>query len=104
MEEPTATIVLHRRPNIVQPLWIYTIEVDGNWVARLAVSGRESVDVTSGRHVVRARALWWSSPALEVDVEPGGSLTLEVAPDVKHLWNMVVRPRGFLHVEAADAA
>jgi hypothetical protein len=104
MEQPTATLILHRRPNVVGPLWVYTVEIDGSLAARLAVSQRQSVTVTPGRHSVQARILWWSSPTLEVDVEPGATLTVEIAPDVKHLWNMVVKPQAFLHVEAGHAA
>ena len=104
MEQPTATLQLHRRANAVGPLWVYTVEVDGSLAARLAVSQRQSVAVTPGRHSVQAKALWWSSGTLEVDVQPGTTLTLEIAPDVKHLWNMAVKPRTFLHVEAGNAA
>lgn len=104
MEQPTATIHLHRRLNVVQPLWVYTVEIDGSVVARLTVSQRQSLAVTPGRHRVQARALWWSSPALEVDVAPGATLTVEIGPDVKHLWNMIVSPGTFLHVETGHAA
>lgn len=98
MEKTTATIVLHRRPNVVQPLWVYTVEIDGNPAARLAVSQRQTVAVLPGRHRVRAKALLWSSGTLEVEVERGSTLTVEIGPDVKHLWNMVLNPRTFLHV------
>jgi hypothetical protein len=104
MEQSTATIHLHRRPTVVQPLWIYTVEVDGSPVACLTVSHRQSVDVPPGHHRVRARALWWASPTLELDVEPGASLSVDIGPDVRHLWNMVVRPSAFLQVEAGHAA
>jgi hypothetical protein len=102
MEQPMATIVLHRRPNVVQPLWVYTVEIDGSPAARLAVSQHEAIAVLPGRHRVQAKALLWSSPSLEVDVEPGSTLTVEIGPDVKHMWNMVVHPRSFLHVEAGS--
>lgn len=99
MEQPMAIIVLHRRPNAIQPLWVYTVEIDGSLAARLAVSQREAISVLPGPHRVQAKALFWSSPSLEVDVEPGSTLTVEIGPDIKHLWNMVVHPRSFLHVE-----
>lgn len=104
MEQPTATIVLHRRPNVVQPLWIYTVEIDGSPAAHLAVSQRQSVAVSAGRHHVQAKALFWSSRIVECDVAPGSTLAVEIGPDVKHLWNMVISPRTFLHVETGHAA
>lgn len=103
-EQLTATIILHRRANVVQPLIVYLAEVDGQVAAGLTVGERHSVAVTPGRHTVQAKALFWSSPKVEVDVAPEGSLTVEIAPDVRHLWNMIVRRGSFLHVEVGRAA
>lgn len=102
MEQPAATILLHRRFNPVQPLLVYTVEVDGRPEAELALSQRRSVQVTPGRHRLQAKVLWMSSQALEVEVEPGASLSVEIGPDVKHLWKMVASPKTFLRVEAAQ--
>lgn len=100
MKQPTATIVLHRRLNPVQPLLAYTVEVDRRSAAQLAVAQRRAIEVSPGRHRVQAKVLWMSSRPVDVDVEPGGSLTVEVGPDVRHLWKMVTSPKTFLHVEA----
>jgi hypothetical protein len=101
MKQPTATIHLHRRTNVVQPLIVYLVEVDGEVAASLTVGQRQAVSVAPGRHRLQAKALFWASPELEVEVEADASLTVEIAPDVKHLWNMVLRPSTFLQVEQA---
>ena len=101
MEQPSATLHLHRRVKPVQPLLVYAVEIDGRPVAELAVAQHRSVEVVPGRHHVQAKVLWMSSPELEVDLEAGSEVTIEIAPDMKHLWNMFARPKTFLHVEAA---
>jgi hypothetical protein len=101
MEQPSTSIHLHRRVRPVQPLLVYTVDIDGRPAAELAVAQHRSVEVAPGRHHVQANVLWMSSPDLEVEVEAGASVTVEIGPDMKHLWNMFARPRTFLRVEAA---
>lgn len=101
MEPPSATILLHRRPNVVQPLWVYTVEVDDRVAAHLVFAQREAVEVPVGRHSVQAKVLWWSSRVLPVELGAGESVTVEIAPDVRHLWNMAVRPSRFLRIDVA---
>jgi hypothetical protein len=101
MEQSPATIHLHRRVKPVQPLLVYTVDIDGRAAAELAVAQRRSVEVTPGRHRVQAKVLWMSSPDLEVEVDLGASVTIEIGPDMKHLWNMFARPKKFLRVDAA---
>jgi hypothetical protein len=91
---------LHRRINVVQPALRYRVSVDEQQVVRLAVSRRCAVGVAPGRHTVRAKVLWMSSPALAVDVADGQSVQVDISPDVRHLWNMAFRPRQFLRVDA----
>lgn len=62
MNSSTATILLHRRINVVQPALFYRVIVDEQQVARLAVSQRRTVGVAPGRHTLQARVLWMSSP------------------------------------------
>ena len=100
MNSPTATILLHRRTNVVQPALLYRVNVDEQQVARLAISQRRTVGVAPGRHTVQARVLWMSSPELAVDVVDGQSVQIDIGPDVRHLWNMAFRPRRFLRVDA----
>jgi hypothetical protein len=102
MNASQAQILLHRRVSVVQPALRYAVEVDERLVRRLAVSQRHAVDVTPGRHNVQAKVLWMSSPALAVDVAPGESLHVDIKPDVRHLWNMFVRPSRFLRVDAVS--
>jgi hypothetical protein len=100
MNSPNATILLHRQINVVQPALLYRVNVDEHQVARLAISQRRTVGVAPGRHTVQARVLWMSSPELAVDVADGQSVQIDIAPDVRHLWNMAFRPRRFLRVDA----
>ena len=101
MEQQAATIHLHRRLRPVQPLLIYAVHVDGLPVAELAVAQSCSLQVAPGLHQVQARVLWMSSLNLEVEVDAGTSVTVEISPDMRHLWNMFARPKKFLQVQAA---
>jgi hypothetical protein len=100
MNSLNARIVLHRRINVVQPVLLYRVNVDDQQVARLAVSQRRTVGVAPGRHTVQAKVLWMSSPEFAVDVADGQSVQVDIGPDVRHLWNMALRPRRFLRVDA----
>ncbi len=102
--EPTAAIQIHRRPTVVQPLMVYFIEIDGEEAASLTPGQRDTVHVTPGPHRLQAKALFWSSPELEVNVDAGALLIVDVAPDVKRLWNLVAHRHAFLHVEEVRAA
>lgn len=101
MEQSPGTIHLHRRARPVQPLLVYSVDLDGRPAAELAVAQHRSLEVTPGRHRLQAKVLWMSSPDLEVQVDSGASVMIEIGPDMKHLWNMFARPRRFLLVEAA---
>jgi hypothetical protein len=100
MDEHQAQILLHRRVSPMQPALLYTVEVDEQPVTRLAVSQRYALEVTPGRHKIQAKVLWMSSPALAVDVAAGQSLHVDVKPDVRHVWNMALRPKHFLRIDA----
>lgn len=89
---------------MVQPLIVYFIEIDGEEATSLTAGQRDTVDVSPGRHRLQAKSLFWSSPELEVNVDAGSMLTVDVAPDVKRLWNLVVRRHAFLHLEEVRAA
>jgi hypothetical protein len=102
MEPLDARILLHRRINVVQPALLYRVNVDERQVARLAVSQRRTVGVLPGRHTVQAKVLWMSSPELPVDVAPGQSVQVDIGPDVRHLWNMALRPHRFLRLDAVQ--
>jgi hypothetical protein len=41
---------------------------------------------------------WTSSPALDVDVEDGDRIAVEVALPVSALWNMIRRPKSALTI------
>ncbi len=99
MESESATILLHRRPSLVQPALAYKVEVDERPSARLWAGQRQAVNASPGRHKIQAKVLWMSSPSLTVEVEAGQSQTVTIAPDVRHIWNMFLRPNHFLRVE-----
>lgn len=101
VKQSTATLQLRRRLNVVHPLIVYVVEIDGQVAAELTIGKRDSVAVVPGRHRLQVKALFWSSRELEVEVEAGQTSTIEIAPDVRHLWRMVVKPGTFLHMERA---
>ncbi|MEO8749388.1 MAG: hypothetical protein ABI384_03230 [Allobranchiibius sp.] len=58
------------------------------------------MEVAAGQHRIQAKVLWMSGPTLTVDLAPGQSLHVDVKPDVRHLWNMTLRPKQFLRLDA----
>ncbi|MEW2594492.1 hypothetical protein AB0893_29190 [Micromonospora aurantiaca] len=55
------------------------VEIDGQVVARLKRGAVQSVDVTPGRHVVRAHLDWQSSAPVEVYLADTETIALEAA-------------------------
>jgi hypothetical protein len=103
METENATILLHRRANVVQPVLVYRVEIDEHLEARHAVSQRPAAMVPAGQHKVKARVMCWSSLAQPVNVAPGETVTVDIGPDVRHLWNMFVKPYRFIKVNVAPS-
>lgn len=59
----------------------YKIDVDGVTEGLLPRGGSIQIHVTAGRHRVQARIDWMGSPTVDIDVPPGGQVTLEVRPN-----------------------
>ncbi|MBF5028515.1 hypothetical protein IRY44_02070 [Micromonospora sp. ANENR4] len=55
------------------------IEIDGKVVARLNRGAVQSVDVTPGRHVVRAHLDWQSSAPVDLHLADTETIALETA-------------------------
>jgi hypothetical protein len=58
----------------------FRLDVDGEPRGTVRRGQVLELEVPAGRHAVRARIDWTGSPTLEVDVEPGASVTVVVKP------------------------
>jgi hypothetical protein len=85
----------HDGGGILRRLWV---DVDGRRVAGLKQGQSAEVPLPSGRHTVRGRMDWISSPGLDIDLEEDEQHRVEVALPFSALWNMVRRPRTALTI------
>lgn len=61
----------------------YRIAVDGKWVASVSAGRSIDIPVSAGRHSVVARIDWCGSPTLHCSVDPGETLNLECASNLR---------------------
>jgi hypothetical protein len=77
------------------------IEVDGTVVACLRPDHEETVSLSAGRHVVRARMDWTFSPPVEVQLAESDEVELVTSFPWSALVSMIIRPRSALVLRRA---
>ncbi len=70
-----------------------TVVLDGVVVARLRPKGEATLDVTDGKHIIRARMDWTASEQLEIDVIGAEVVAVEVSLPWSAILLAFVAPR-----------
>jgi hypothetical protein len=80
----------------------YRIVVDGETVGSVADGTTEEVSVAPGRHTLRLRIDWASSPEVEFVVADGEQVTLRCRPNggARSAWRGVFSPHRYIAVSA----
>lgn len=82
-----ATVTVRRGNDPMGRMRRMRVEIDGSTAARLSVNGSESIDVSPGSHILRARMDWQSSKPLQVALSTDETITVVVGSS----WRMLTR-------------
>jgi hypothetical protein len=87
-----ASVVVSRPVSGIFAFRRLTIRVDDGVVARLFRGRSARVEVEPGHHTIQARLDWAKSPPIEVGVEAGAEVVVEVMAPWSALWRTWATP------------
>ncbi|WP_436532589.1 hypothetical protein [Actinoplanes sp. HUAS TT8] len=94
-----AMLTVQRPVEITYAARDYKIFVDGVKADSVSVRSYIDIPIPAGRHVVKAKIDWCSSPEFVIEAAPGQRVLLEVRADglfYEKMFNQVFRPGRFL--------
>jgi len=81
------TVIIRRGNDPMGRMRRMRVEIDGSTAAHLSVNSSESLDISSGNHILRARMDWQSSKPLRVALSTDETITVVVGSS----WRMLTR-------------